>query len=116
MSAIRRFHCIPECNLFQIKWGGVCHLFILIPQLYFHELPRKYPQEKILDLQNAYMKEIWTHEIPTTKNFGLTKYPKQKFWNHKIPTKEDFQPTNAYRKKTLDPLNTHNKNGPIKHP
>ena len=85
MSAIRRFHCIPECNLFQIKWGGGCNLFILVPQLYFHELLRTIPKKKNLDLQNAYKKEIWTHEIPTTKNFGLTKYP-QKISDPQMPT------------------------------
>ena len=42
-------------------------------------------------------RKFWTHEIPTRKNLGLTKYPREnildprnthekKFWTHEIPT------------------------------
>ena len=47
--------------------AGVRHLFILILHLYNHEVPAKHPRDK-----------VWTHEIPTRKNFRLTKYPRQK--------------------------------------
>ena len=108
MSAIRRFHCIPNCNLFQIKWGGVNHLSVLVPELYIHKSPTKYSQTKTLDPQNAYKKKFRTHKIPTVKNvgsqnthkrnFGPTKYPQEKIsdpqnnhqtkiWTHEIPTR-----------------------------
>ena len=47
---------------------------------------RNYTSEKIFDPRNTHEKKIWTHEILTWKNFGLTKDP---------------------CKKILDPRNTH---------
>ena len=41
-----------------------------------------------MDPQNTHKKTILTHQIPTRKNFGVTKYlRKKKFWTHEIPTK-----------------------------
>ena len=34
--------------------------------------------QKILDRCNSHEKKIGTHEIPTRKNFGPTKYPQEK--------------------------------------
>ena len=48
--------------------------FIRHERVYIYELPRKYPQEKILDPQNTNEKKYWTQEIPTTKNCVPTKY------------------------------------------
>ena len=67
---------------------GVWHLFIHIPRLYIHELPKKYApeqnfrltkdsREKILDPRNNHEKKFCNHEIPTRKNFGPTKYPRE---------------------------------------
>ena len=49
----------------------------------------KKPREKILDPQNTHEKKTETHEKPTRKIFGPTKYPREKF---------------------PDPQNTHEKN------
>ena len=57
--------------------------------------PRRYPREK-----------VWTHEIPTRKNFRPTKYPWEKMWDprnthekkfstHKIPTRKNYGLTKA---------------------
>ena len=37
----------------------------------------KYPREKIWDPRNTHEKKIGTHEIPTRRNFGPTKYPQR---------------------------------------
>ena len=42
-------------------------------------------------------RKFWTHEIPTRKNLGPTKYPKEKIWDS----------PNTHGKKILDPQNTH---------
>ena len=42
-------------------------------------------------------KKIWTHEIPTRKNFGPTKYSREKL----------FDLLNAHKKKILDSQNIH---------
>ena len=49
----------------------------------------KKPREKIVDPQNTHEKKTDTHETPTRKIFGPTKYPREKF---------------------PDPQNTHEKN------
>ena len=48
--------------------GEVWHLFLLISYLPIHELPTKYPREKLPD-----------HKIPRRKRFGSTKNPRKKF-------------------------------------
>ena len=40
------------------------HLFILISHLYIHELPTKYPREKVLDPRNTYKKKLPTKYPP----------------------------------------------------
>ena len=75
-----------------------------------------YWNQKIMDPRNTLAKKSWTHEIPTKKietcqiptrkNLGHTKYPREKmwgsrnthkkiFWTHKIPTRKIFGPTKA---------------------
>ena len=39
----------------------------------------KKPREKILDPQNTHEKKTETHETPTRKVSGPTKYPREKF-------------------------------------
>ena len=67
-------------NLFRIYLGRSGAFIYFYPDLYIHELPTKHPRD-------------WTHEIPKRKNFGLTKYPREKildlrytqekkFWTH----------------------------------
>ena len=53
----------------------------------------------------SHEKIFWAHEIPTRKNFGPTKYPREKIWTdegnthekkfrtRKIPTRLSFGPT-----------------------
>ena len=60
-------------------------------------------------LRNIHEKKFWTHEIPTRKNFGLTKYPWEKIWTHEISTRKNFGLTNYPREKISDPRNTHKK-------
>ena len=48
--------------------GEVWHLFLLISYLPIHELPTKYPREKLPD-----------RKIPRRKRFGSTKNPRKKF-------------------------------------
>ena len=40
-----------------------------------------------------------TPEIPTRKNFGPTKYPREKFWTYEIPTRKIFGLTKYTREK-----------------
>ena len=47
-----------KCNLFQINWGRSV-AFVLIPDLYIHEL-----------LTNNYEKNKLTHKIPRVKNLA----------------------------------------------
>ena len=53
--------------------------------------PTKYSQKISWEPQNT-LKKIETYEIPATKIFGPTKYPREKVWTHKIATKI-FGPT-----------------------
>ena len=68
----------------------------------------------------THKRKSWTHKIPTRKNFGPTKYPREKIWDprnthekkfetHEIPTRKYFGPTKYPRQKILDPRNTHEK-------
>ena len=66
--------------------AGVWHLFILIP------LIMRY-------LQNIHEKKFSTHEIPTRKKFGPTKYPRDQIWAHEIPTRKNFGRTEYPREK-----------------
>ena len=73
------------------------------------------PLEKISGPWDTHEKKFCTHEIPTRKNFGPTKYPREKtldtrnthktrntpeniFWTHEIPTRKYFGPTKYPRK------------------
>ena len=40
-----------------------------------------------------------TLEIPTRKNFGPTKYPREKFWTYEKPTRKNFGPAKYTREK-----------------
>ena len=61
-------------------------------------------------------KDFGTNEVPMRKNFGPTKYPREKildtqitqekkFWTYKIPTRKNFGPTKYTRKKILNRKN-----------
>ena len=52
----------------------------------------------------TYERKFWTLEIPTRRNLGPTKYPREKvldprnthekkLWTHEIPTRKYFGPT-----------------------
>ena len=94
------------------------HFFLLILQTYDHDLPRKYPRAKVLDLGNTHEEDLWTHKIRMRKNFGPTTDPREKildppnthekkilkprnahFWTHEIPTKKNFNLPNTRNKK-----------------
>ena len=58
-----------------------------------------------------YESKFWTHEISTRKNFGPTKYQREKvsalqntheknFWTHEIATRKNLGPTKYPREKT----------------
>ena len=50
MSLIRRgFTVFLSVTYSKLIGGGVCHLFIILSHLYIHELPTKYPREKVLE-------------------------------------------------------------------
>ena len=84
----------------ELNGERVWHLFVHIPQLYIHELPRKYSREKILHPQSIHEKKCWTHEIPPKKKFLDPRHTHEKnLWTHEIPT----------RKKISNPQNTHEK-------
>ena len=53
-----------------IYWGRSAAHIYFVAHLYIHELPMKYSREKNLD-----------NEILTIKNFGPTKYPREKISN-----------------------------------
>ena len=75
-------------------------------------------EKKIFDPGNTHEKKLRTHDISTRKNFGPTKYPREKIsnarnthekrpWTNKIPSTKSFGPT-RYRRRpdatmTLDP-------------
>ena len=91
------------------------HFFLLILHTYDHDLPRKYPRAKMLDLGNTHEEDLWTHKIRMRKNFGPTTDPREKF----------LDPRNTHEKKNLettkcpllDPQNTHEKKfRPTKYP
>ena len=68
------------------------YLFVHISHFYSHKITfwrHEITTRKVLTLRNNSKKLFCTHEIPTGKEFGLTKYQKEK---------------------TLDPQNTHKKN------
>ena len=65
-----------------------------------------YLREKILDPRSTYEKKIRTHDVPTRKSYGPTKYPREKlrdqrsthekkFQSHEIPTRKNSEPTTA---------------------
>ena len=82
----------------------LCHFLSCGQQLKITKLPTREilnPREKNLNPQNTHEKNFWTHEIPTRKTFGPTKYPREKIWeprnihekilsNHEIPTKAQW--------------------------
>ena len=60
-------------------------LFLMQPTTEIYEIPHtrgnfgptKYSQEKTLNPLNIHEKKFGTHEIPTRKNLGSTKYPQR---------------------------------------
>ena len=60
-------------------------LFLMRPTTKIYEIahkrrnfePTKYPREKTLDPRNTHEKKFGTHEIPTRKTLGPTKYPQR---------------------------------------
>ena len=52
-------------------------------------------------------RKFWTHEIPTRKNLGPTKYPKEKIWDSPNTHGKKFRPTKYPRRHdytmTLEP-------------
>ena len=66
-------------------------------------------------LQYIHKTKCWTQKIPTGKNFGPTKYPREKSFNprnthekkfrtHEIPMRTDFGPTKAQWYDSLRPM------------
>ena len=55
-------------------------------------------------------RKFWTHEIPSRKNFGPTKYPRENFRTHEIPTKEGWHDGTTLTRPTMarDPRNLAN--------
>ena len=46
--------------------------------------------------RSTHEKKLWTHEIPTRKNLGPTKYPREKIWD---PRDKMWDPRNTHEKK-----------------
>ena len=76
---------------------------------FFHFLLKFTENLKILDPLNIHEKTFRIHEIPTRKNLGPTKYPREKisdprnthgkkFETHEIPTTKIRDPQNTHRK------------------
>ena len=74
--------------------------------------------------ENTHKKKSWTHKIPTRRNIGPKKYPRQKIvypqntnqhkfwaheWAHEIPRRRSFKPTKHPQEKALDPRNAREK-------
>ena len=100
---------ILSCNFFRINWKRSVTFICSYSSLIYSQVP---------------------HEIPTRKNFGHTKYPREKtpdlwntyekeFWTDEIPTRKNFAPTKYHEKKIwtheiptrkiLDPQNSREK-------
>ena len=107
LSNISRIHnCRNRFAIDYVVWDiFLCHFLSCGQQLKIRKLPTreslgptKYPREKILDPRNTHEKKLgptkypgesflgprntheqkfWPHEIPTSRNFGLTKYPRR---------------------------------------
>ena len=94
-----------------LKWlcrdiGNSFHFYLYI-YIFFYMFT-SYPQ-------NIDEAQCWTQKIPTGKNFGSTKYPREKSFNprnthekkfrtHEIPTRTDFGPTKAQWYNSLRPM------------
>ena len=59
--------------------------------------------------RNTHEKNFRTHNIPTKIKLCPRNTPEKKFWTHKIPTRKNFGPTKYSREKILDSQNTHEK-------
>ena len=107
---------IFKCNLFRIYWGRSTP-FILIPDLYIHELPTKHPRGKILDPRTIYEKIFWTYKNTHEKKFGRTNYPRDKILDPQNTREKKFGRTKYPRDKILDARNTREKKfGRTKYP
>ena len=96
-----------KCNFFRVYRGrSAAFLYsysLLIYSQFTHEISAKRNlnlREKILDPQDTHQQKNCTDEIPASKNFRPTKYPRKKVlgpWNtHEKnfrPTKINFGPT-----------------------
>ena len=62
-----------------------------------------------MKITKLHERKFWTHEIPTRKSLGPTKYPREKIWDprnthekkfgtHKIPTRKNLGPTKYPRR------------------
>ena len=82
---------------------------------------------KSLNHEINHKKKKWNHEILTRKNFGPTKYAREKFRTHEVPIRKNCGPTKYPREKNSDPwistrkLRTYKKltiknSGPSKYP
>ena len=92
-ACIRSFHGILKYKLFRINWRKrvafiSSHSSLTSYILIFTSYPRNIhskkfwtlgiPTRKILNLRNTHEKKCRTNEIPTRRNFGPTKYPRDK--------------------------------------
>ena len=77
-----------KCNLFRIYCGRRVTFIYYYSSLIYSQGTNETSTRKILNPQNALEQKFWTHEMPTRKNFGPTKY---------------------LREKISDPRNTHHK-------
>ena len=72
------------------------------------------PTRKNSEQSNTLEKNFWTHDVPTRKQFGSTKCPREKlldprstheknFGTHEVPMRKTFRPTKYPREKILNP-------------
>ena len=84
--------------------GQECGIYLFL--LDNHELPMKFPREKIFeptkylreknfDPRNTYEEKFRSHKIPARKNFGPKKYPPENISDPRNTHEKKFRPTNA---------------------
>ena len=115
MSAVRRFHCILNCNLFRTNWGRSVPFINSYSSLIYsvtHEIPTrkkfgpmKYPREKFLDPQNSQEQIFRAHEIPRRKNLGPTKYQRDKSLDRREKISDSWNTREKIRTHKINKVN-----------
>ena len=82
-----------KCNLFRIYCGRRVTFIYYYSSLIYSQGTNETSTRKILNPQNALEQKFWTHEMPTRKNFGPTKYLREKISDPRPHWHDGTRPT-----------------------